>query len=68
MLAETGFHALSSAALYVNLLAHTRMQIIFGAYYPPELSDWWMDDWITVRDRVRACVRACVHACMHIYR
>merc|ERR1712147_160284 len=23
------------------------MDIFEGTYYPPELSDWWMDDWIS---------------------
>ena len=26
---------------------HRQHLEIFGMYYPPELSDWWMDDWIT---------------------
>ena len=25
----------------------THMDIFQGQYYPPELSDWWMDDWIS---------------------
>ena len=24
----------------------THMEIFEGQYYPPELTDWWMDDWI----------------------
>jgi hypothetical protein len=25
----------------------THMEIFGGQYYPPQLSDWWMDDWIS---------------------
>ena len=25
----------------------THMRIFNGSYYPPELSDWYMDDWIS---------------------
>jgi hypothetical protein len=34
----------------------THMDIFGGLYYPEELSDWWMDNWITViygKDRTR---------------
>lgn len=24
----------------------THMEIFDGEYYPPQLTDWWMDDWI----------------------
>lgn len=24
----------------------THMEVFEGEYYPPQLTDWWMDDWI----------------------
>jgi hypothetical protein len=43
----------SSSGTKNRILTHdfvhrTHMQIFEMNYYPPELSDWWMDDWITV--------------------
>ena len=35
---------------------------IFPTYYPPILSDWWMDDWIThVYGNTRTCILPDVH-------
>lgn len=25
----------------------THLEIFNGTYYPPELTDWWLDDWIS---------------------
>ena len=37
----------NTAILTHDFTHRTHMDIFDGAYYPPELSDWWMDDWIT---------------------
>ena len=35
-----------------NIFTHdfthrTHLEIFNGTYYPPELTDWWLDDWIS---------------------
>lgn len=42
-----------SAQNNIKILNHdfthrTHMEIFHGNYYPPALSDWWMDDWISM--------------------
>lgn len=36
-----------NTAILTHDLVHRKHLEIFGIYYPPILSDWWMDDWIT---------------------
>lgn len=36
-----------NAKILTHDLVHRHHLSIFEFYYPPVLSDWWMDDWIT---------------------
>jgi hypothetical protein len=36
----------NTAILTHDFTHRTHMEIFDGEYYPPQLTDWWMDDWI----------------------
>jgi len=40
-------HGQSTRILTHDFTHRTHMEIFNGYYYPPQLSDWWMDDWIS---------------------
>lgn len=40
-------HRCNSRILVHDFTHRTHMEIFAGHYYPPQLSDWWMDDWIS---------------------
>lgn len=53
-----------------NILTHdfvsrTHMEVFDMNYYPPELTDWWMDDWISWVYGQKRTFRALQHPVIH---